>query len=121
MAGRNKLPIYRGVACLEVRSAHGASWWYAPGALGYSPALVEELRDLRVAWVEGLGQRRLVGHVPGLAAWVALNVARTDVAGLRRLGRWRADFPAPPFDEIVYSAWPAAARGQRSAASCARL
>lgn len=117
----NKLPICRGVVCLEVRSAHGGQWWYAPASLGYSPALAEELRDLRVAFIEGLGQRRLVGRVPGLAHWVAVNVARSDVERLMQLGRWQASFPAPPFDGIRYSEWPASSRGLRAQASAARL
>lgn len=119
--GINKLPIYEGVACLEVWSAHGARWWYPGGALAYSPVLVEELRDLGMARVEPYGRSMLVAHVPGLAEWVAVNLARTDVAALRRRGRWSPEFPTPPFARIAYTAWPAYTHGRRKEASAARL
>lgn len=117
----NKVPVYEGVACVEIWSAHGARWWYTAGAMRYSPVLVDELSDMHVTWITQLGAERLVAHVPGIEPWLAINVARSDVATLQRRGRWKADFPSPPFDRIEYSPWPAYTGGRRAEASAARL
>lgn len=118
----NKVPIYEGVACVEVVSGHGGRWWYAGAGLGLSPVLVEELRDLSMVQVRPGLQWRLAARVRGFDAWLAVNVPRTDVAALRRRGAWDAKaFPAVPFDRIQYSALPAYTGGRRSAASAVHL
>lgn len=116
----NKLPIYKGVACVELLSPHGPKWWYAGAGLSYSPVLVKDLRDLRRGHLPSRGQDRMVAHVQGLSAWLAINLARTDIAALRSAGLWSAGHLEPPFDAIEYSAWPAYTKSNPSCAS-ARL
>lgn len=102
----NKLPIYKGVICVEAPSANGARWWYAGGQLSFSPALVAEVSQMRMGRVKALHQDRLIARFPGHAVWFAVNLARSDVATLQKRSIWSARFPVPPFDAIEYSVWP---------------
>ncbi|CAN0527258.1 unnamed protein product, partial [Laminaria digitata] len=56
----NKLPIYKGVACVEVASAHGARWWYAGAGLDYSPLLVSDIQSLKQVRIPSMGEDRVV-------------------------------------------------------------
>ncbi len=117
----NKLPIYKGVLCVEAPSANGARWWYAGGGLHYSPVLVDELSQLKMGRVQAIRQNRVIARFPGHDVWFAVNLARSDVAALQARSIWSPQYPLPPFDAIEYSDWPQHTRNQRAHASCAHL
>jgi len=117
----NKLPIYKGVACVEVASAHGARWWYAGAGLNYSPLLVSEIQSLKQVRIPSMGEDRVVVRVATRVEMLAINLARSDIAAFMAKGWWSAEYLQPPFDAIEYTAWPGYTRGKQSCASARAL
>lgn len=117
----NKLPIYKGVACVEVASAHGGRWWYAGGGLSYSPLLVSDIQSIKQVRIISMGEDRVVVRVATRVEQLAVNLARSDIAAFMAKGWWSAQYLQPPFDAIEYTPWPAYTKGKPSCASARTL
>jgi hypothetical protein len=102
-----KAKVYEGVVCLEINSADGAKWWYQGTALAYSPALVQDIKVLRVATIQGTRKPVLAApiSVGNSEHLVVLNLPRSDVVALKRRGLIPRDMPLP-HEKTDSTDWP---------------
>jgi hypothetical protein len=102
-----KAKVYKGVACLEMRSPDGGKWWYQGGSLAYTAVLIREIRAIRTGTLKGQGREILATPLMmnGKEHLVVLNLPRTDIVELKARGLWPEGFHAP--HEITdYTDWP---------------
>lgn len=99
--------VYKGVACLEMRSPDGGKWWYQGASLAYTPVLIREIRAIRTGVLKGKGREVMATPLMmnGKEHLVVLNLPRTDIVELKARGLWPEDFNAP-HEKDDYTSWP---------------
>lgn len=103
-----KFKIYADIVCLEMESPVGGKFWGQGLRLGYTPVWVRDIQRVKYGLLQGSG------HDAGrwvLAAWydtqwVAINLPRSDIAGLQRARLWPAGTPLPYDTLTAYTPLP---------------
>ena len=103
----NKAKVYQGIVCLEIASAYGQKWWYQGESLSYTPVLVNKLRAVSKAVLEGSRKEVLVValKIGNTERLIAVNIPRSDIAALKARRLWPAGMPEP-FTSFSYTPWP---------------
>lgn len=101
----SKLKVYEGIVCLEIRSANGGQWWYQTPSLAYTPVRIKAIRRLAKGYVGVRPVLVVPVTVGGQEMMVRVNLPRSDVWTLERLGMLPAEFPRPT-EAPAYTPWP---------------
>jgi len=97
-----KFKIYQHVVCLEMKSPIGGKFWHQGLQLGYTPVLLRHLRRVKYGLLQGSGTDagRWVLATWYENQWVAINLPRSDIAGLQQAGLWPQNL-ATPYDTLA--------------------
>jgi len=102
-----KAKVYKDIICLEVYSPEGARWWLQTPTLSYTPYHVDRIVRMASGVIRGSSRPVLAVQVRqgGEDVLVAVNIARSDIAALKRKRLVPASYTLPERVD-TYTPWP---------------